>query len=118
MLRHGLYAVVCLLVMAALSFGADSHRVVVLDAGGNRGADKHRLRLVELESGKELANVELGAATNVGVPRDGRTGVALTLGGAERREPRLSFYRTDDLSLIETGALAGSAVLPGRLKAG
>jgi hypothetical protein len=118
-MQQGIFAVVCFLAAICSATEIDLHRVVVLDAGAHRGADKHRLALVEVESGKELANVELGTATNVGVSVDGKTVSALTFSsGAAGCECRLSFYRAEDLSLIETGTISDSAILPGPLMAG
>jgi hypothetical protein len=119
MIRQGIFAVICFLAAICSAAVGDSHRILVLDAGAHRGADNHRLLLVEVESGKGLANVELGTATNVGVSGDGKTVAALTFrSGSAGSETRLSFYRTDDLSLMDTGTLAESSVLPGRLMAG
>ena len=118
-MQQGIFAVVCFLGALCSAGEAELHRVLVLDAGAHRGTDKHRLGLVEVESGKELANVELGTASNVGVSGDGKTVAALTFkSGSAGRETRLSFYRANDLSLIEMGTLIESSILPGRLMAG
>lgn len=118
-MQQGVFAVFCFLAAVCSAAGPDSHHVLVLDAGARRGADKHRLVLVEVESGKELANVELDTATNVAVSGDGTAVAALTFrNDLAGRETRLNFYRANDLSLIETGTLAETSILPGRLMAG
>jgi hypothetical protein len=119
MLRQGLYAVVVLLVLTALSLGADSHRVVVLDTGGHSGADKQRLLLIEIESGRVLADAELGVLTNLAVSGDENMVAALTtVVQVGRPQTKLNFYRTANLSLVQTGGLSTPVHGPGRSKAG
>jgi hypothetical protein len=119
MWRNGFTALVFLAVICPLVVAAESHRVLVLDVGTPRGADNHRLMLLEVESGKVLADVELGLSTNLAVSDDGRTVAALTyVGAGAKREPRLNFYRAADLSPLQTGLLPKAVPPPGRSKLG
>ncbi|MBW8884436.1 MAG: hypothetical protein JF612_06570 [Planctomycetia bacterium] len=117
-MRHVVYAVACFLAAIGSSAGAESHHVLVLDAGQHRGADNHRLMLLEMESGKVLANVELGSPTNLGLSNDGSmVGVLTTVGSGAERETRLNFYRAGDLSLVQSGKFP-KGIWPGNRQSG
>src|SRR5439155_4263108 len=105
-MRHRGYLIACFFLAICPAAGADLHRVLVLDAGAQRGADNHRLMLLEIESSKVLAEVKLESPTNLAVADDGSTVAAATyVGLAANRELRLNFYRSADLSLVQTGLL-------------
>ena len=119
MSRVGRWVLIFVAAMWSVASAADVHRVLVLDAGVRRGADNHRLMLLEIESGKVLADVEIGSSTNVAVSDDGTIVAALTsVGDAEKRRNRLDFYRASDLALLQTGWLPDSVAFPGRSKLG
>src|SRR4051812_31142992 len=117
MSRSGNRMLIFLAAICSIADAAESHRVVVLDAGVRRGAVNHRLMLVEVESGKVLVDVELGSPTNLAVSDDGSTVAVLTgVGAPGKRESRLNFYRATDLGLVQSGRLSDSVAHPARSK--
>src|SRR5438067_5194992 len=119
MSRRAWWVLILIAVMCSAASAADTHRVLVLDAGVRRGLDNHRLMLLEIESDKVLADVEIGSSTNVAVSDDGTLVAVLTsVGDAEKRRNRLDFYRASDLALLQTGWLPDSVAFPGRSKLG
>jgi hypothetical protein len=119
MVRSAWWMLILVAAISSVARANDVHRVVVLDAGVRRGVDNHRLLLLEIESGNVLANVELGAPTNVAVSVDGHIVAALTsIRDGEKRRERLDFYRASDLGLLRSGWLPESIAFPGRLKLG
>ena len=92
---------------------ADSHRVLVLDIGREEnkrpGLYHHRLLVLEIESGKVLAQAELGTHTSLALSPRGE--VVATL--SEYRvgdvyEDRFKIFRASDVKLLETGLLPAS----------
>jgi hypothetical protein len=77
---------------------AKNHRVLILDSGGDRGGPHQRIILLEIESGKVLAEAATGSHTDIGLAPRGD--VVSAVFNAEDRSDRLAFYRTSDLKQL------------------
>ncbi len=87
---------------------AEAHRILVLDNLSSQGAATgSRIRIVEVESGKTLAEAKTGYKPDIGLSTNGDMLVVLTdyFGGNRRGHCKLEFYRTSDLKLIDSGML-------------
>ena len=98
--------------LLASALGAETHRVIVLDLGREKGgSDNHRLLVFEIESNKVLAEVQLGRGTSSAVSPAGDLVAALSGHRAgEQFEQRLNIYGTADLKLVKSGRV--SAAIP------
>src|SRR4051794_32970892 len=75
---------------------AGTHRILVLDIQNKRGGKSHDLRLIEVESGKVLAQVDhVGYHTDLAVSPRGDVVAVLTSTQANRS---VEFLRAGDLS--------------------
>lgn len=91
--------------------GAETHQVLVLDLGREKGSDNPRLMVFEIESSKVLAEVHLGRQTSITISLAGDRVAALSvLNAANRPEQRLNIYDTPDLKLVKSGLV--SAEIP------
>jgi len=102
----------CSLVLAAMAFWADgpiadSHRVLIFDSARPPNF-RSILKVMEVETGKVLAQVETGFRPDVTVSPDGRVVAALA---SYEDFNQLEFYQATDLKKIESGQLP----IPGRL---
>ena len=85
---------------------AGTHRIVVLDIHNGRGDNSHDLRLIEVESGKVIAQVDhVGFNTDLAVSPRGDVVAVLTSSQDNRT---LEFLRASDLTRIEIGKLPSS----------
>ncbi len=85
---------------------AGTHRILVLDIHNERGDDSHDLRLIEVESGKVIAQVDhVGFHTDVAIAPRGDVVAILTSTQANRA---LEFLRAGDLTRLEIGELPSS----------
>jgi hypothetical protein len=98
---------------------ADSHRLLILDIGrwpnGREGSDHHQLRVIEVESGKTLAQAGIGFNTHLTLSTGGDEVAVISYfsGGGQRGASLLEFYRTRDLQRLQSGTLPDSVRLMG-----
>jgi hypothetical protein len=97
------------------SVSAAGHRLLLLDIGrypnGRPGSDHHRLLLLDTESGQVAATAVLGINTNLALSPQGEIVAAVSWSrgpAADSGGTRLTFYRTKDLSLLESGRFPDS----------
>jgi hypothetical protein len=86
----------------------DNHAILILDLGGVRSDPKPRMVKVEVDTGKVLAQSEVGQGPDVGVSPKGDLVAVLThniVGGAGLGHARVEVYRTSDLKRLESGLL-------------
>jgi hypothetical protein len=87
---------------------AESHRVIVLDLLSPRLNANSKLLLVDIESGKVLAQVELGDSPQVGLSPKGDLLAVTTrsvVGGVGQPQNKLEIFQTSDLKRLESGLL-------------
>src|SRR5437867_1782775 len=87
--------------------GAETHQVLVLDLGREKGSEDPRLVVLEIESSKVLAEVHLGRQTSIAIsPAGDRVAALSVLNAGNRTEQRLKIYRTPDLKLVQSGLVS------------
>ena len=87
---------------------AESHRVLVLDLLSEKWNDKSKLLLVDIESGKVLAEAEFGDSPQLGLSPKGDLLAVTTrsvLGGTGQPQNKLEIFQTSDLKRLESGLL-------------
>jgi hypothetical protein len=85
---------------------AGTHRILVLDIHNERGDKSHDLRLIEIESGKVIAQVDhVGFNTDLAVSPRGDVVAVLT---STQDNRALEFLRASDLTRLEIGELPSS----------
>jgi len=104
--RFMLVAWSALVSVSGSALGEDTHRVLVIDVLTNQGEPNSRMVLLEVESGKILADTEIGAGPEVGLSARGDVVAVLTdnnVGGISRPNARLTTYNTSNLQRLEQG---------------
>src|SRR5207237_397699 len=104
------YGRLAVLLVWACSFSpcvaADAHRILVLDAVKAFGSPSARLSVIEIESGKVISRVDVGANPEIGLSQKGNEVAVVTdntVGGIAQPHSRLEIYRTSDLNRLQTG---------------
>lgn len=94
-------------------FADSKHAVLIVDVLGWQSSENPRILKVEVETGKVLAETEVGWDPDLGLSPKGDLVAVLThniVGGAALAHSRLEIFRTSDLKRLQNGVLP----FPGR----
>lgn len=103
-LKFGIIAVALTFANLQLALSAaETHRILVLDLGRERGSADPRLLVFEIESSKVLAEIRLGGHTSIAIAPGGNRVAAIS-------GRRLNIYSTPNLEPVMSGLI--SAEIP------